>query len=92
METKENTKVVVDMKDNESDDPTSWATLFCRLFAHVAKEVVEKFGDEGEQAIKDGVWAFGVERGRNIAERVRKNGCEINAEILLRKIFMEMIR
>ncbi|NBJ00146.1 hypothetical protein D3Z62_08245 [Lachnospiraceae bacterium] len=68
------------MKDNESDDPTSWATLFCRLFAHVAKEVVEKFGDEGEQAIKDGVWAFGVERGRNIAERVRKNGCEINAE------------
>lgn len=75
MDAAEKNSDVVSMKDNESRDPVSWATLFCRLFAHVAKEVVDKFGEEGERAIKDGVWAFGEERGRNIAERARANGC-----------------
>lgn len=83
METQENTKGVVSMKDNESKDPVSWSTLFCRLFAHVAKEVVEKFGEEGEEAIRKGVWAFGVERGQNIAERARANGCKNDIESYL---------
>ncbi|MGL5436447.1 MAG: L-2-amino-thiazoline-4-carboxylic acid hydrolase [Lachnospiraceae bacterium] len=78
METMEKTEGAVSMKDNESKEPVSWSTLFCRLFANIAKEVVDKFGEEGEKAIKDGVWAFGVERGRNIAERARANGCEID--------------
>lgn len=79
METMEKTQSTVSMKDNESKEPVSWSTLFCRLFANIAKEVVDKFGEEGEKAIKDGVWAFGVERGRNIAERAKANGCEIDA-------------
>jgi hypothetical protein len=66
-------------KENESKNPVSWPTLFCRLFAHLAKEVVEKFGAEGEEAIKAGVWSFGVERGQNIAERAKANGCEIDS-------------
>lgn len=72
-------KGVISMKDNESREPVSWSTLFCRLFAHIAKEVIDKFGEEGEKAIKDGVWAFGEERGRNIAGRARANGCETDA-------------
>ena len=80
MENKEKTEGTVSMKDNESKEPVSWATLFCRLFAHLSKEVVEKFGAEGEQAIRDGVWNFGVERGRNIAERAKANGGEANVE------------
>lgn len=83
MDTKVKSKETVSMKDNESKDPVSWSTLFCRLFAHVTKEVVEKFGEEGEQAIKDGVWAFGVERGRSIAERAKANGCKIDVESYL---------
>lgn len=79
METNEKTQSTVSMKDNESKDPVSWSTLFCRLFANIAKEVVDKFGEEGEKAIRDGVWAFGVERGRNIAERAKAGGCKIDA-------------
>lgn len=79
MENMETTEGAVSMKDNESKEPVSWATLFCRLFAHLAKEVVEKFGEEGEQAIRDGVWAFGEERGHSIAERAKANGCKIDA-------------
>ena len=76
-------KTIIDMGENESADPVSWATLFCRLFAHISKEVCDKFGEEGEQAIKDGVWAFGIERGKNIAERAKANGCDINVESYL---------
>jgi len=79
METMGTNNRIVNMKDNESKNPVSWATLFCRLFANISKEVIDKFGEEGERAIKDGVQAFGEERGRSIAARARANGCEINA-------------
>jgi len=67
---------VVSMKEGESKEPVSWPTLFCRLFAHLAKEVTDRFGEEGEDAIRAGVAAFGEERGRNIAARAGANGCE----------------
>lgn len=67
------------MKDSESKEPVSWSTLFCRLFAHIAKEVTDKFGEEGAEAIKAGVWEFGVERGKDIAERAKASGSEVNA-------------
>ena len=66
--------------ENESKEPVSWATLFCRLFAHLSKEVIERFGEEGEQAIRDGVWAFGEERGRDIAKRAKASGGEVNVD------------
>lgn len=69
----------VSMKNNESEEPVSWATLFCRLFAHLAEEVIDRFGEEGEAAIRAGVWNFGVARGKNIAERAKANGDEISA-------------
>lgn len=74
----EDIKKVMNMKDSESQDPVSWSTLFCRLFAHLAKEVTDRFGEEGEEAIKAGVWSFGLERGRNIAERAKASGSEID--------------
>ena len=66
MDGKENMKMKVSMKDNESEAPVSWPTLYCRLFAHLAKAVVDKFGEDGRQAIREGVRTFGEERGRNI--------------------------
>lgn len=78
-----NERKIVNMKENESAEPISWATLFCRLFAHIAKEVVDRFGEEGEKAVKDGVRAFGIERGRNIAERAKENGCDLTPESYL---------
>ncbi len=80
METNQSVNTPISMEDSESKEPVSWATLFCRLFAHLSKEVVDRFGTEGEEAIKAGVWAFGLERGRNIAERAKANGGEINVK------------
>ena len=76
-------KTVVDMKDEESTNPVSWATLFCRLFAHMAKEVMDQFGEEGEQAIRKAVWNFGVERGQDIANRAKTNGCPMDVRSYL---------
>ncbi len=66
----------ISMKDNESDDPVSMYTLFARMFAHIAREVTDRFGEEGAEAVKAGVQAFGEERGRNIAERAKAKGLE----------------
>lgn len=69
------TEQKVSMKDNESKDPVSWATLFCRLFAHMSKAIIDEIGEEaGERVIHQAVWNFGVERGQNIAERAKAAG------------------
>ena len=60
----------------EDLEPVSMYTLFARMFAHLSKEVVERFGEEGKSAIEAGVWNFGEERGRNIAKRAKANGAE----------------
>lgn len=52
---------------------TSFA-LFAKLFACVTKAVVDFYGDEGEEAIKEAVRRFGEKRGKGIAQRARVNG------------------
>ncbi len=70
-------KDMVNMADNESKEPVSWATLFCRLFACMAEEMIEQLGEEkGEKAVRDAVWKFGVARGKDIARRAKEAGCE----------------
>ncbi|QHM76490.1 hypothetical protein C7M52_02466 [Mixta theicola] len=54
--------------------PVSMYQMFARMFAHLAKEVVDEFGDKGAEAIKRGVWNFGVERGKGIAKRAFARG------------------
>lgn len=78
-----NEKNTINLRDNESAEPVSMYTLFARLFAHIAREVCDRFGEAGEEAIKSGVQAFGEERGRSIAERAMANGCEIDVRSYL---------
>lgn len=59
--------------NNQYQGLTSFA-LFSKLFAQVAKAVVDFYGKEGEEAIKAGVYAFGEKRGKGIAQRARVNG------------------
>ncbi|HHV71534.1 MAG TPA: L-2-amino-thiazoline-4-carboxylic acid hydrolase [Clostridia bacterium] len=56
--------------------PVSIYTITAKLFAAVAKEVVDRFGEEGKQAIAEGVRKFGERRGRNIAANVEQAGKE----------------
>lgn len=55
-------------------EPVSMYQMFAKMFAHLAKEVVDEFGEKGAEAIKRGVWNFGVERGQGIAKRALARG------------------
>ncbi|WP_308560824.1 L-2-amino-thiazoline-4-carboxylic acid hydrolase [uncultured Klebsiella sp.] len=55
-------------------EPVSMYQMFARMFVHLAKEVVDEFGEKGSEAIKRGVWNFGVERGEGIAKRAFARG------------------
>ncbi|MFS0637602.1 L-2-amino-thiazoline-4-carboxylic acid hydrolase [Mesobacillus foraminis] len=48
--------------------------LMAKLFAHLSKFVVDAFGEEGKDVIREGVRTFGEERGRGIAQRARVRG------------------
>ena len=48
--------------------------IMARLFAYIAREVIDRFGSEGEAAIRAAVGKFGEDRGRVIAENVRAAG------------------
>ena len=49
-------------------------SIQAKLFAIVAREVIERWGDEGRDAIVEAVKRFGVERGRRMAERAASEG------------------
>ena len=67
----------VSMKDNESKEPVAWSTLFCRLFACMSKEIIDRLGEEeGEALIHEAVRQFGIARGQDIARPARAAGCE----------------
>jgi len=59
--------------ENKYNNLTIYA-LMAKLFAAIAKAVVDSYGSEGEDAIREGVRTFGEERGRGIAQRARANG------------------
>jgi len=44
------------------------------LFAWIAREAVERFGDDGQRAILEGVRAYGEQRGRRMALRAQADG------------------
>ncbi|MFF5994051.1 L-2-amino-thiazoline-4-carboxylic acid hydrolase [Lysinibacillus sp. KU-BSD001] len=47
---------------------------FAKMFAQIAKVVVDIHGDEGKQVISEAVRKFGESRGQGIAQRARANG------------------
>ncbi|PAV28031.1 hypothetical protein CIL05_19135 [Virgibacillus profundi] len=58
---------------NQYEDQTIYA-LMAKLFAQISKSVVDRFGEKGENTVREGVRTFGEERGRGIAQRARANG------------------
>ncbi|CAM4494829.1 L-2-amino-thiazoline-4-carboxylic acid hydrolase [Paenibacillus phoenicis] len=59
---------------DESLEPVDPYTIMAKLFAHLSKAVVDRFGEEGKDAIREGVRTFGEERGRDIARRAAAAG------------------
>lgn len=56
-------------------EPYTMFAIMAKLFAHIAKVMVETFGkEEGERIMMDSVGTFGEERGRDIARRAAAIG------------------
>jgi hypothetical protein len=60
-------------------DLTTYAR-FSKMFAQIAKQVVDEYGEQGEQVIMRAVERFGKKRGEGIAQRARTNGLENSVE------------
>ncbi len=56
--------------------------LTALLYFHLTKAMVEDFGPEAAATIEKGVKRFGLERGANIARKVREAGQELTIENL----------
>jgi len=54
--------------------------LTALLYYHLTKAMVEDFGDAAKATIKKGIRNFGLERGRNIADKVKAAGLELTIE------------
>jgi len=50
------------------------------LYLSIAKEIIEKYGDEGRNMILNGIRTFGRTRGERIAEKVKKAGKPLTLE------------
>lgn len=71
-------------KDNNLElEEVDMYVLFARMFAHITEQVEKKFGEEGVTAVREGVRQFGLERGKNIAQRAKSMGHEISPEFYL---------
>lgn len=55
-------------------EPVSMYNIAAKLFANVAKAVIDKYGEEAREVIKEGVRALGEERGKDIARRAEVLG------------------
>lgn len=56
--------------------------MMALLYYHLTKAVIEDYGPEARATIKKAVANFGLERGRNIAEKVKAAGQELTIENL----------
>lgn len=54
------------------------------LYYHLANEVVEAFGEEGERTIARAMEKFGQERGENIRRKVEEEGLPLSLENMAR--------
>lgn len=56
----------------------SSASHHAMLFAYIARETVEAFGQRGEEAVIQAVHHYGLQRGKRMAMRARQDGVEVN--------------
>jgi hypothetical protein len=62
------------IQEKEGLEPLTMYAIMAKMFAHISKAVVDRFGEEGREAVMEGVRTFGEERGRDIARRAAAVG------------------
>ena len=71
------------------DEPVSMYVLFARMFSIVARRLEERLGDEGREIMAQSVREFGMDRGKDIAQRARNRGFDNDLENYLKNYDME---
>jgi hypothetical protein len=61
-------------QENAGQEAHTMYAMMAKIFAHITKAVVDQFGEEGQDAVRNGVSTFGEERGRDIARRAAAVG------------------
>ncbi|MBU9713398.1 L-2-amino-thiazoline-4-carboxylic acid hydrolase [Bacillus tamaricis] len=60
--------------EKQGTEPLNMYSIMAKMFGYISKAVVDRFGIEGEESVKQGVWNFGHERGQGIAKRAKFAG------------------
>ncbi|MEC5423825.1 L-2-amino-thiazoline-4-carboxylic acid hydrolase [Virgibacillus sp. C22-A2] len=66
--------IPADYDENSKYGEITIYALMAKLFAQVSKMISDHYGEEGKDAIREGVRTFGEQRGRGIAERAAHMG------------------
>ena len=61
-----------------------WMQWFYDLiFWHVSRTTVDQLGDQGMEAVREGIRRYGAYRGQRLREEHQRNGIELNVENLM---------
>lgn len=62
------------IQENNGLEAMTMYAIMAKVFAHVSRSIVGRFGEEGREVVMNGVGTFGEERGRDIARRAAAVG------------------
>jgi len=70
------------MNEDQGNPVQRMARFTALLYYHLTKAMVDAYGEEAKEVIRKAIRAFGLERGREIARRVKEAGGELTMENL----------
>lgn len=71
------------MSDSKHDEHlVIMSEMMAKLYFHMARGMLDSFGDEGEAALRQAIRAFGRDRGATLRERHLAKGLPINVKSL----------
>jgi hypothetical protein len=69
-------------ESNHDEDLVIMSEMVAKLYYHMAKEMLDSFGAEGEAALRRAVQAFGRDRGAALRKRHEEQGIPVNVQSL----------
>lgn len=71
------------MNETVIEDPVGQAMdIYGLIYIHMAKEVIETFGKEGEETVRRAIRKFGKDRGQRLRKKHEAKGLPINLKSL----------
>ena len=71
-------------KAQHDADLVAMSEMVAKLYYHMAKEMLDTFGEEGEKALRRAVRAYGRDRGATLREKHREAGIPLTVESIFK--------